>query len=141
MSPERRAPGRRSALSLLGAAIVLACSRTDGPREPVWGKEPCAHCRMLVGDRRYAAQVLHEGERRFFDDVGCMVLWLEERGAPSDPAWVRDANGPGWLDARSARYVGGKATPMDFGFEARQAQGIGFEEMRGAVTAKKGLAR
>lgn len=144
--------GRRGALRVVAASlftVVLstgtACSRSDGPLDPVWGKEPCAHCKMLVSDRVHAAQVSLGGERLYFDDIGCMALWLdvqEKRASEPVRAWVRDAAGPGWLEARSARYASGARTPMDFGFEARSGgEGVDFEAMREAALARKRSTR
>ena len=128
---------RRTAMAFFTCAMVAAsCARTDAPAEPVWGKEPCAHCKMLVSQPRYAAQVASDGERYFFDDIGCMVLWLDAH-KPAERAWVHDATGKTWLDARTARYVGGARTPMDFGLEAHAAEGVSFDAARDAVLAKK----
>lgn len=125
---------RRSLLLGVAGLVVLACTKTDEPTDPVWGKEPCAHCRMLVGDKRYAGQVVTNGDRKFFDDVGCMVTWLAD--AKAERVWVRDALANRWLEAKSARYVEGAKTPMDFGFEARAEGGIGWDEMREAIARK-----
>jgi hypothetical protein len=127
-------------LSAVALGLAAACTSDEAPVEPAWGKQSCAHCAMLLGDRRFGAQIVTaDGERRFFDDVGCLVVYLEERrGAPAR-AWVRDADGARWIDARSARYTPGAATPMDFGFEARAAsapQGVSWEEMRARTLAK-----
>ena len=129
---------RRAAIAFIsGALLVAACSRSDAPAEPVWGKEPCAHCKMLVSDRRYAAQVMDDtGERHFFDDVGCMILWMDSHKTTAH-AWARSASSGAWLDARTAHYVQGAKTPMDFGFEANGADGIPFATARNAVLAKK----
>ena len=133
---------RRSALALALAALsAVACKQTDAAAEPVWGKEPCAHCKMLVSDKRYAAQLIDEGgDRRFFDDLGCMVLFMEAR-KPPERAWARDSVSGAWVDARTAKYVQGARTPMDFGFEARADGTIAFETMRTAVLEKKRGAR
>ena len=134
---------RRHFLSLLGGAAVGACagcSKTNEPADPIWGKEPCAYCAMIVSDKRFAGQVLAGGDRKFFDDIGCMVLWLEEHGGrPVDRIWARDATMTSrWLDAKSARYADGAKTPMDFGFEARPNDAVvGWNEMRDRVIAKK----
>lgn len=99
---------------------------------------------MLVSDRRYAAQAVLQGERRYFDDVGCYVLWNEEHHSKAERAWVRDAEGSAWLDARSAKYVAGARTPMDFGFEGRRPadpNGVGFEELRAAILARRDRER
>lgn len=135
---------RRSALVLLAAGCGLAalpftaaCKASDAPAEPVWGKEPCASCKMLVGDKRYAAQIIDEaGEHRFFDDVGCMVLWIDGHHPPSR-AWVHDPATGTWLDAGAARYGQGARTPMDFGFEARGDGDLAFDAVRGAVLERK----
>ena len=137
-----RTMSRRSALGLLAAALsAVACKQSDAATEPVWGKEPCAHCKMLVSDKRYAAQVIDEsGEHRWFDDIGCMVLWMDARKPPSH-SWARESTSGTWVDARTAKYVQGARTPMDFGFEARADGTISFEAVRAAVVEKKRGAR
>ena len=128
---------RRAVLLGIAGLVVLACAKVDEPVDPVWGKEPCAHCRMLVSDKRYAAQVAADGERKYFDDIGCMVSWLADKKAQR--MWVRDASSNRWVDAKSARYVEGAKTPMDFGFEARAEGGVGWDEMRDKVNARRGV--
>lgn len=137
MSPARNI-SRRSALALLAAALaIVACKQSDVATEPVWGKEPCAHCKMLVSDKRYAAQLVDDaGEHRFFDDVGCMVLFMEGK-KPPERAWARESTVGTWIDARTAKYMHGARTPMDFGFEARADGTIAFEAVRVAVLEKK----
>lgn len=129
--------GRRFVLLGLAAALAFACSKADTPADPVWGKEPCAHCKMLVGDKRYAAQVIHDGERLYFDDFGCMVLWLDEKGSGSTRAWVRDDAKGAWVDARTSLYEEGKKTPMDFGFEVASAGTVTFTAAADVVRKKK----
>lgn len=131
--------GRRDVLALalgLGLALAIGCEKLDTPADPVWGKEPCAHCRMLVGDRRFAAQAVASGDRLYFDDIGCFVLWAKEH--PPARAWVRDAEHERWLEASGARYASGARTPMDFGFEGRVegSATVGFEEMRASVLGR-----
>ncbi|MBL8608330.1 MAG: twin-arginine translocation signal domain-containing protein [Myxococcales bacterium] len=128
---------RRRFLGALAAlAAVGACAKADTPADPVWGKEPCAHCRMLVSDKRYAAQAAIDGERKYFDDVGCLVLWAKEHRA--ERTWVRDSASGAWVSAESARFQGGARTPMDYGFEARSDGSVGFAEVREKVLAKGG---
>ncbi len=124
-------------LALSCVFIMLACGRADVAEDPVWGKEPCAHCAMLVGDRATAAQAIDaKGERRFFDDIGCLVLWTTEQAKPPRIAWV--AGPHGWLLASTAHYQSGAVTPMDFGFIATEASnGVGYDEMARAVLARR----
>ena len=128
---------RRALSSAVAAVLLAACTTTDKVVEPVWGKEPCAHCAMILTDKHFGAElVTRDGERFFFDDVGCMVLFVEERKLPLTRAWVHDAETGTWLDARSARYRSGTPSPMDFGFDAREGDGVSWDEMRGHVLAK-----
>jgi copper chaperone NosL len=115
-------------------AALIACT-TSHPVEPVWNKQPCAHCAMVMSDTRFGAQLVAENDHTFFDDVGCMVAFMGERGA-SGRAWVKDAQTGKWLDARSARYISA-SSPMDYGFEARAEGGVAWDEMKAAVLAKR----
>lgn len=100
-------------LSLL--ALAVACQDPMAAVDPVWGKQACASCTMLVSDRRYAAQVVtRDGTHVFFDDPGCMATWLAQ-GHAGEKLWVH-APGGAWVDARAARYATGQPSPMGFGF-------------------------
>lgn len=127
---------RRSLLLLVAGLALVACTKTDEAQDPVWGKEPCAHCAMLVGDKVHASQLVAAGDRKFFDDVGCMVLWLGEHGQKAEHVWTRDSDGLRWVDARTATYGDGAKTPMDYGYEVR-AQGISWDELGARIVAKK----
>lgn len=120
----------------MAASLGWGCKGASGPTDPVWGKEPCAHCAMLVSDRRYAAQAVDDGDHFYFDDIGCMVLWLEQHARAR--SWVRGGGGTSWVDAGGARYGAGAATPMDFGFEPRADGAVAWDEVRAAVVRKNG---
>jgi hypothetical protein len=106
---------RPISLALL-SALILACEDTSTAVDPVWGKQACASCSMLVSDRRYAAEVVTvDGTRVFFDDPGCMATWLAEGRGQARHAWVHTGAGA-WVDARTARYARGQSSPMGFGF-------------------------
>jgi copper chaperone NosL len=127
---------KRGILSLgLMALLAVACTPGAGePAEPIWGKQACGHCSMLVTEKPPSAQLtLNDGTRRFFDDVGCLVAWLDREGQHARAMWVR--KGDGWVPAAEARYASGVVTPMDFGFIAAD-QGIGWDEVKAAVREK-----
>jgi hypothetical protein len=106
--------------------VLLACERADAPVDPVWGKQPCAYCQMLVSDKRFGAQAVTEsGDRLFFDDPGCLVKWMDT--TTPKKAWVHP---DGWVEAASARYAPGAKTPMDYGFEPKEGAPLGFDEVR-----------
>ena len=109
---------------------VLACQSTQTARDPIWGKQPCAHCHMLLSDPHSAAQVLApDAEPLYFDDVGCLVEYLQHTPPASDHAWVRDANG-NWLRAASAKYAAKQNTPMGYGYSVRATGELDFNAVR-----------
>ncbi len=135
---------RVACIATVIAAAAVACESTDRPTEPAWGRQPCGHCGMIVGDARTAAElVTARRERVYFDDIGCMVVYEHEHQAEGAPlhAWVHDSDGPGWLDAERARYTSGEHTPMDFGYVAHAGTGSSLEEMRRDVLGRLSAGR
>jgi nitrous oxide reductase accessory protein NosL len=125
-------------LALL-AGWMAACNTApaDGPAEIKFDRDTCHKCGMVISDRQYAAEV-RGGPRRSvekFDDVGCALSWLDAQPfavAPSTETWVAAMNTGAWLDARTARFVEGRTTPMGYGFGAvaNDGSGVNFEELR-----------
>lgn len=115
MKRRRRFP---AAAMVAGAVALAACSgRSPGPAPLDTRNEACARCRMVVSDARFAAQVVAPREEaRFFDDVGCLRAWLNERGGlpPGAVAWVADHRTRAWVRAGAATYTNVPAleTPM-----------------------------
>ena len=128
---------------MLLCLLVMSCAeRPLEAVDPIWGKQQCAHCAMLVSERPPSAQAITaEGKRKYFDDLGCMVAW-EDRESPKVAArWVRAQDGSGWIDPEDAHFVGGQATPMDYGF-LPEAQGrFSFSDVRASVREKAQRAR
>jgi copper chaperone NosL len=124
----------RRAFLFTVAVLAVAC-QTDQDRavDPIWGKQPCEHCKMLVSHRASAAQLVHDGERYYFDDVGCMVQWIDEKKLASPRAWVR--LGDGWVEADRATYHDGVMTPMDHGFVAGADGDVTWNDVRARVLA------
>jgi nitrous oxide reductase accessory protein NosL len=119
------------------ALVAIACTGdpVSGPVEIAWDRDTCEHCGMSIGDRRFAAQIRSPEDHRVrrFDDLGCALLWLDERPWRDRPEemWVRDSAGEGWLDAAKARYVAGERTPMGYGLGAIAAgEGIDLDAAR-----------
>ena len=118
------------------AAMLAACGRSsdwpDGMAEIKWDRDTCARCAMVISDRRFAAE-LRGGPQQTafkFDDIGCLVFWLQ--GKASEFAWMADAatrlwvadatirpnETVRWVDARQARFVGGRSSPMGYNYAA-----------------------
>ncbi|MEO5367352.1 MAG: nitrous oxide reductase accessory protein NosL [Magnetococcus sp. WYHC-3] len=113
-------------MALVTGLLLAGCDNTPpgGPVAVHWDRDTCSACRMLLSDRRYAAQVL-DGSRqhRLFDDPGEMLHWLCKNRRSGDGAlilWVTDAGDGSWLPARHAHYETGHLTPMGYGLGARR---------------------
>ena len=94
-----------------------------------------SYCKMLITTERNSLQVVSpDGNTWFFDDPGCMVLWLEGKGFKEDAKiWVHAIDTNRWIDARKAWYGVIDQTSMHYGFGAREHKtegSIDFDAMQ-----------
>jgi hypothetical protein len=92
-------------------------------------------CAMTIKSENHACEAISpDGETWFFDDIGCLVLWLKDREFKDDATLYTHAEDSGnWIDAREAWYVRDDHTPMHYGFGAREHKKEGmidFESMQ-----------
>ena len=137
-----QASGYWSLLALIVLFLLAACGGDPGtgPVEVKWDRAACDRCRMVLSDRNHSAQVgVREADGRsrvhLFDDIGCAVIWLEGNPLRDDPAteiWVNDWRDGGWIDARTASYVTGQETPMQYGLGAQPGPVEGALDFEGA---------
>lgn len=122
--------------------LLAGCGHPDGntPATITWDRDTCEFCRMTISDRGFAAEAWVEPEQRHykFDDIGCLVNWLDAHGWTSAQVrlWVADhrhRDQAHWLDARTARYVEGLTTPMDYGFGATDEAAPGSMDFKTAA--------
>lgn len=151
--PESAAARRRficMGLGLVVGSVLAGCADAKpAPRAVRLKRENCDHCGMPIGDARYAAEIWNgdSGRVRVYDDFGCAVLAAVARNELERTEvafWVADENDPDrWLDARSARYRSGAATPMGHGYAAGPASGhpLDFTAASAAVCEKALCAR
>ncbi|MDH3685013.1 MAG: hypothetical protein OEP95_02250 [Myxococcales bacterium] len=132
-------------IALLAALWVLpSCGdeSTTGPVEPAWDRDACEHCRMVVSDRRFAAQVRSAttGKVLHFDDPGCAIL---AGVGDQDEVWVRDPSGSEWLDGRKVRFSSGHKTPMSYGFgvAAEGTDGLDWAAMTTEIQERESARR
>ncbi|MDR2837944.1 MAG: nitrous oxide reductase accessory protein NosL [Azonexus sp.] len=155
--PRRRFLGRLvgAGLALTPLAAALAgCDKNGWPAGMVeikWDRDTCTRCKMVISDRRFAAELRGgpQDSAYKFDDIGCLLFWLREQTPTlpwlADPAtrqWVADMNNKGeqlhWLDPRQAHYVS-RHSPMGYNFAATaqpQAGSQDFATMREHLLAR-----
>jgi copper chaperone NosL len=64
-------------ITLLLCCLLAACSHA--PEPILYGKDACAHCKMTIMDKRFAAEVITSKGKVFkFDAAECMAGFLNE---------------------------------------------------------------
>ncbi|SFV63744.1 hypothetical protein MNB_SV-3-505 [hydrothermal vent metagenome] len=136
-------------LTILGIAAVIFVSmaKKSQPITIVKGntqKKPLpiklnftndSQCKMLITKKDNTAEVIApDGKTWFFDDPGCMVLWLQHKPfKESAVLWVYTLDTKRWIDAKKAYYGVKDHTEMHYGFGAREKRTkscIDFNEMQ-----------
>ncbi len=86
------------------------------------GQYQCAQCKMPIQTQKFSAEVvIKNGKTWFFDDIGCMALWLGNQPfRKSATVWVYTLDTRRWINGRQAWYTQWAQTPMGYGFAALQ---------------------
>jgi copper chaperone NosL len=119
--PRRPRLPRLALLLLLPALLVSACA--PGPDALHWGMEECAHCQMVIGDERFAAQAVdRRGKTYKFDAIECMAAFVDGgavAAADIHSLWIAD--GPdSWTRVEDAAFLHSEnmRSPMGGGYTA-----------------------
>jgi hypothetical protein len=102
-------------------------------------------CNMSIQDINYSAQaVLVNNDTLFFDDIGCLVLWLEDQKQKEKIVlWVYAKDILGYINAKEAWYSFDEFSPMRYGFGAykkKQDKFIDFNTMRQKMLKQETMA-
>lgn len=96
-------------LLMMSVGIILAalgCSQ-----EPVqihYGSDECAHCRMMILEEEFAAQIVSRyGKAYKFDSIECMAAFYNTKATDLEGAiaWVADFENRNWLKVQNALFV------------------------------------
>ncbi|MBI4741702.1 MAG: protein NosL [Betaproteobacteria bacterium] len=125
---------------------LSGCNRepSTGPADIKWDRDVDPRCSMVIGDKRFAAQIRDPNRKvTKFDDIGCAMFWLMQQPfgeqTPNTEYWVADYRKGGWLDARNAHYLEGKKSPMGYHFAAvsePEAGTIPYQEMKKRILSR-----
>jgi hypothetical protein len=103
----------------------------------------CSECNMDVEKLEYAAEIIGvNGDTYFFDEIGCVVLWLKNHKFPIAKIVTQTLDTHRWIDAKKAWYSRIAPTPMGYGFGAVEAHKeglISYEEMKLLMLQGKNL--
>ena len=113
---------------LLTLAVVVAVmafirfnrvTLPEGAVPVVWDSEVCGHCKMHVGDPRFAAQLqTSDGDVLNFDDPGCLFDYLDAHEVSTHALYFRNHLGDGWLSQNDVAFLPAEDTPMGYGIRA-----------------------
>ncbi|MDX1638128.1 MAG: nitrous oxide reductase accessory protein NosL, partial [Balneolaceae bacterium] len=82
---------------------------SQDPKEIHLGSDECAHCKMMITDPRFAAQIVTEtGKAISFDAIECMSGYYTAHADDLQEAkrWVRNFNNPEqWMQVEEAVFV------------------------------------
>jgi|SRR5665647_1752336 len=109
---------------LLLPLTLSACQPTEEikPQEPLWEKEPCSRCKMILSEKRYAVQrILKNGEIHFYDDLNCALAHHHKDNEGT--LYVRPFGVEKWVLTNEVSYQSGLRTPMGSGIGAVKESG------------------
>lgn len=118
-----------------GHVAILSGNSERQPVEVVPGRFQGAQCGMTLNQVEDSAQaVAPDGRTWFFDDVGCLALWLNTNSLRDEMVlWVFSRDTGAWVDGRLAWYSRADRTPMAYGFAAHAAEQEGFVDFETMV--------
>lgn len=94
---------------MAGILLLFLAACSQEPAEIHYKSDECAHCKMMIMDERFAAQIVtSKGKAIKFDAIECMIAYSNENDLDPETAkfWVSDFNNPGnWIEATQAVYV------------------------------------
>ncbi|WP_331774271.1 hypothetical protein [Sulfurospirillum sp. 1612] len=93
-------------------------------------KIQCPVCKMYLVGKTFSAQVITKDHKtHFFDDPGCVALWLESNKIDKKDVtiWIYTIDTKRYIDATKAHYsIYDYADPMHYGFGAYEHNKKGF---------------
>jgi len=103
----------------------------------------CSECKMDIENLEYLAELITiEGDTYFFDDIGCVILWLEKHQPHISKILTQTLDTHKWIEAKQAWYSRISPSPMGYGFgavEKKREKLISYDEMKTLMLQGKNL--
>ncbi|KQL19791.1 nitrous oxide reductase accessory protein NosL [Cytobacillus solani] len=112
---------------MIGFILLLAgCqSKAAAPVEIKANEESCAECKMGIEELKSAAQIiLEDGKPLLFDDIGCMINYLQQKSPKYEAAFIHDFETEEWIDFDKSTFVQGTSieSPMSYGIAGFESE-------------------
>lgn len=106
--------------SFFFVCFLVACSgaKTYEPEEINPDVDVCVVCNMSITAEPYATEIiLKDGTVHKFDDIGCMIEWMNKSNEDIAKKYVRDVTNGEWIELEHAVFVYNSNywTPMNYG--------------------------
>lgn len=103
---------------------VMPNDKDKKPLPVKFGKYLCSDCGMMIKSLKYSSQVITpSGKTFFFDDIGCMVRWLDRQSFKDKvKIWVYTLDTKRFIDPQKAWFVRAESTPIGYGFGAYESK-------------------
>lgn len=120
------------------SVFFSSCQKVETkPQDPLWGKQNCSTCRMILSDKRFAVQrILPSGKVFFYDDIICALT--HKHSDSEGILYVRPYGEQNWSRADQVKYTSGLMTPMNSGYGAVKSDGdFSFEDVKQELLGNK----
>jgi copper chaperone NosL len=116
----------RAIVNIAAYSLLLLMMSCKASFEPIdYGRDACAHCKMTIIDKRFAAEMLTGKGRAYkFDDIHCLKQYVADNNINDDKAtfYIAPYGGESdkFLDATKAFYLQGSEfkSPMNGNYAA-----------------------
>lgn len=121
---------------LISILVFSGCKNNlnqDKPPKIILGQDPCDNCFMLINEMKYAASMwLENGEAKRFDDIGCLLDYLDKTKDKILTIWVYDFGDNTPIKSQDAYYVKSDKilTPMSSGIVAFKNKNAALDEAK-----------
>ena len=100
------------------ALLLFSCNGGGIKPAEIFPEDACANCRMAVSDRRFASEIIDDGNEAFkFDDIGCMMKFRSKHSGMNVTAtFLTDFDTKEWIpNDRAVIIETDVETPMGSG--------------------------
>lgn len=114
-----------TALIVLMLIFILSGCTSSNRNQPeiIADISSCEQCKMLISDERFSAY-LTTTESYLFDDIGCMIKYINQYPTEKITIGFMDYENKKWLNPNDAVIIQNKqfTTPMNYGYIAVSKQ-------------------
>jgi len=106
--------------------LLSGCaSRKEAQPEIIPDISTCSKCEMLISETQFASYLISD-RTYLFDDIGCMMKFIESNKDSIHETGFMDYENKTWISGKSATFIKVSTiiTPMNYGFIAVNGKSI-----------------